>query len=113
TAAAAAVRLRVRRAAAAACRRAARADDGVSRSSGPARACRLLGLRRARSDVSTSAVQLCAPLQQCVDGLHVQMMVSAGHLAHPVPAAYQAFAMLEAAALIDVQDEASGASIVV
>ncbi|CAL4903003.1 unnamed protein product [Urochloa decumbens] len=59
-------------------------------------------------DVATAAaaaVQLCAPLQPHLDALPpVQMMVPGGHQAQPVPAACQAFAMPDAATLIDVQD---------
>ncbi|CAL4909032.1 unnamed protein product [Urochloa decumbens] len=55
-------------------------------------------------DVATAAaaaVQLCAPLQPHLDALPpVQMMVPGGHQAQPVPAAYQAFAMPDAAPLI-------------
>ncbi|CAN6326653.1 unnamed protein product [Urochloa humidicola] len=54
---------------------------------------------------AAAAVQLVAPLPQHIDGLQpVHMMMPGGHQAQPVPAAYQAFAMPDAAALIDVQD---------
>ncbi|CAN6283632.1 unnamed protein product [Urochloa humidicola] len=60
--------------------------------------------KKERKKKHAAAVQLYAPQQQHVNGLPVQMMVPAGHQAKPVPAAYQAFAVLDAAALIDVQD---------
>jgi hypothetical protein len=53
-----------------------------------------------------AAAQLCAPLQHPqhhLEGLPVQMMVPGGHQGQALPAAYQAFAMPDAATLIDVQ----------
>nr|CAB3463882.1 unnamed protein product [Digitaria exilis] len=61
-----------------------------------------------RPQDAVAAVQLCAPLQQHpqhpLEVMPAQVMVPGGHLAQPVPAAYQAFTMPDAATLIDVQD---------
>jgi len=54
-----------------------------------------------------AAAQLCAPLQQQhhhhLEGLPVQVVVPGAHQVQALPAAYQAFAMPDAATLIDVQ----------
>ncbi|CAO2176517.1 unnamed protein product [Urochloa humidicola] len=57
------------------------------------------GSKKRQQHAAAAAVQLCAPLQHVsdqVNGLPVQMMVPASHQAKPVPAAYQAFAVLDA-----------------